>query len=252
MPLYFYDLGLADQLPLAKEVNAGLADFASAVPDRLRWMAHVPLTFPQQAAEVLAEAVSGGAAGVQIGTSAGGRRLDEAMFAPFWAAVDEMATPVFLHPAYELAVREFEMYNLGAAVGLPLETTVAIERLICSGHFDRYPNLRVIAAHGGGFFPCNVGRLRTYSQVRGGYEAAAEPWEYVGRIKFDSKVDDVATLRFLLEKAGAGNVMIGTDCSFRSAPAAPVQDLRLASGADETTFRLAAGTNAAKLFGFPG
>lgn len=250
-PVYFYELGLADQLSLAREVNAGLADFAAAAADRLRWMAHVPLTFPEQAAEVLADAVSSGTSGVQIGTSASGYRLDEAMFDPFWAAVDELAVPVFLHPAYELAVREFAVHHLGAVAGLPLETTVALERLICSGHFDRYPRLQVIAAHGGGFFPFNVGRLQKYSQVRGGYEAAAEPWDYVGRIKFDSKVDDIATLRFLLEKAGADNVMIGTDCPFGSAPGAPVRDLRMATGADEEAFRLAAETNAARLFGFP-
>lgn len=249
-PLYFYELGLTDQLLLAKEVNAGLAEFAAAAPDRLRWMAHVPLTFPEQAAEILADAVSSGTSGVQIGTSANGYRLDEVMFDPFWEAVNELAVPVFLHPAYEMTIREFDAYQLSTVVALPLETTIAIERLICARHFDRYPHLRIVAAHGGGFFPYNVGRLWKYNDVRGGYSAAAKPWDYVGRIKFDSKVDDVAALRFLLEKAGADNVMIGTDCSFGSAPVAPVEELRLASGSDEAAFRLVAETNAVQLFGF--
>lgn len=250
-PLYFYELGLTDQVLLAKEVNAGLAEFAAAAPDRLRWMAHVPLTFPEEAAEVLADAVTSGTSGVQVGTSANGHRLDEAIFDPFWEVVDQYAVPVFLHPAYEMTIREFDSYQLSTVVALPLETTIALERLICATHFDRYPRLRIVAAHGGGFFPYNVGRLWKYNDVRGGYQAAAKPWEYVGRIKFDSKVDDVAALRFLLEKAGADNVMIGTDCSFGSAPVAPVEELRLASQSEEAVFRQAAETNAAQLFGFP-
>jgi hypothetical protein len=72
----------------------------------------------------------------------------------------------------------------------------------------------------------------------------------VGQIKFDSLVYDVDTLRFLVQKAGPQNVMIGTDCSFSSAPVAPVDELRAAIDDDED-FLMAAGGNAAEMFGFP-
>jgi predicted TIM-barrel fold metal-dependent hydrolase len=48
-------------------------------------------------------------------------------------------------------------------VGFPLETTVAIGRLICAGVLDRYPRLELVLVHGGGYFPYQPGRLR---QVR--------------------------------------------------------------------------------------
>ena len=230
-PLYFYEHPLELQAAAARACNHGMAEFAASHPERLRWMAHVPLAFPEEAATVLREAVAEGAVGVEIGTSAAGHRLDQPRYDVWWSAVDAVGTPVFLHPAYEQDNPEMTQYLLHNVIGLPYETTIALERMICARTFDRFPGLRVIAAHGGGFFAWSVGRLRNYIELRpslGG--APSQPWSYVGRIKFDSKVDDVATLRFLIEKAGTENVMIGTDASFQSAPLAPVQDVLDALG----------------------
>jgi aminocarboxymuconate-semialdehyde decarboxylase len=249
-PLYFFELPLEPQSLVATETNLGLAEYCAVHPDRLRWMAHVPLGHPEAAARVLEDAAGLGASGVQVGTSAAGRRLDEPAFDPFWETVDRLRIPVFVHPGYELQIPAFADFSLGAIIGLPMETTTALERLICAGHFDRYPGLCVVGAHGGGFFPYNVGRLRNYIRVRDTLrELPPDPWSYVGRIKFDSLVYDIDTLRFLVGKAGAENIMIGTDCSFSSAPAAPVDELRAAIDDDEQ-FRMAAGGNAAELFGF--
>jgi aminocarboxymuconate-semialdehyde decarboxylase len=249
-PLYFFELPLAPQSAVAKETNLGLAEYCAVHPDRLRWMAHVPLGWPEASAEILDEAVALGASGVQVGTSAAGRRLDDPALDPFWETVERLNVPVFIHPGYELQIQAFADWNLGAIIGLPLETTIALERLVCAGHLDRYPSLRVVGAHGGGFFPYNVGRLRNYIRVRPALkDLPSDPWSYVGRIMFDSLVYDVDTLRFLVAKAGPENIMIGTDCSFSSAPIAPVDELRAAIDDDEG-FRLAAGGNAAELFGF--
>ena len=167
-PLYFFELPLAPQSAVATETNLGLAEYCAVHPDRLRWMAHVPLGWPEAAAETLEEAVGLGASGVQVGTSAAGRRLDDPALDPFWETVERLNVPVFIHPGYELQIQAFADWNLGAIIGLPLETTIALERLVCAGHFDRYPSLRVVGAHGGGFFPYNVGRLRNYIRVRAG------------------------------------------------------------------------------------
>ena len=232
-PLYFYEHPVEMQAAAARACNRGMADFAGSHPDRLRWMAHVPLAFPRQAADVLREAVTAGAAGVEIGTSAAGHRLDEPRYDVWWSAVDALDVPVFLHPAYEQETPEMTQYLLHNVIGLPYETTIALERMICARTFDRFPGLRVVAAHGGGFFAWSVGRLRNYIELRPVLDGAPpQPWSYVGRIKFDSKIDDISSLRFLIEKAGPENVMVGTDASFQSAPPAPVQDVLDALGAD--------------------
>lgn len=249
-PLYFFELPLEPQSVVARETNLGLAEYCSVHPDRLRWMAHVPLGWPDAAAAMLEQAAELGASGVQVGTSAAGRRLDDPELDGFWQTASRLRIPVFVHPGYELQVPAFADFSLGAIIGLPVETTTALERLICAGHFDRYPDLVVVGAHGGGFFPYNVGRLRNYIRVRESLRGLpADPWSYVGQIKFDSLVYDVDTLRFLVQKAGPENIMIGTDCSFSSAPVAPVDELRAAID-DDADFERAAGGNAARLFGF--
>jgi aminocarboxymuconate-semialdehyde decarboxylase len=250
-PLYFYEHALDLQAAAARACNLGMADFAARHPERLRWMAHVPLAFPDEAAAVLTEAVIAGAVGVEIGTSAAGHRIDGPRYDVWWAAVDELGTPVFLHPAYEQSTQEMTQYLLHNVIGLPYETRIALERMICARTFDRFPGVRVVAAHGGGFFAWSVGRLRNYIHLRPDLAGApAEPWSYVGRIKFDSKVDDVASLRFLIERAGPGNVMIGTDASFQSAPPAPVQDVLEALGSGRADHAAAIlGGNARSWFG---
>jgi aminocarboxymuconate-semialdehyde decarboxylase len=248
-PLYFYELELDPQAGIAHQTNLGLAEMCLGHEDRLQWMAHVPLAFPAEAAAMLRDAASRGASGVQVGTSAAGRRLDESSFDPFWAAVDDLEIPVFLHPAYEQKIPEYATFKLGVVVGLPAEVTVAVERLICARHFDRYLNLNVVAALGGGFFPYNEGRLRHYiSQGTELADAPTDPWSYVGRLKFDSFLHDVPALEFLIKKAGAANVMIGTDCSFLSATPTPVADVRSATAGDEAAFEQVAETNAHDLF----
>lgn len=250
-PLYYYELDLAPQEAVARETNIGLEEFTRGHEDRLRWMAQVPLAFPERAAEVLRDASELGCAGVQIGTTAAGRQLDGPEFEAFWSAAEELDQTVFLHPAYERKIPEYSDYHLGVVVGLPVEVTVAVERLICSHVFDRHPNLRVVAALGGGFFPYNNGRLRHYSsfgaQLR---DAPKEPWDYVGQLKFDSFLHDVGQLRFLITQAGAENVLIGTDCSFLSATPTPVSDLRAAADGDETVIQQVGETNPAQLFRF--
>jgi len=250
--LYFYELPLEPQTTIARETNVGLEDYCAKHRDRLGWMAHVPLAFPEESARVLAAALSDGAIGVQVGTSAAGRRLDDPAYAPFWSEVALHNVPVFLHPAYEITADEITQYRLETVIGLPFETTIALERLICAGFFDRYPDVTLIAAHGGGYFPWGVGRLRSIGIFSSTAPDHVDPWSYVGQIQFDSKVDDIETLRFLIHRAGAENVMIGTDCSFTRPPITPVQDVKDALGVDDSpALRKILEGNARKLFGLP-
>jgi aminocarboxymuconate-semialdehyde decarboxylase len=247
-PLYYYELELEPQELMARTTNLGAAEFCEGHDDRLRWMAHVPLAFPEVAAKVLADAAEQGAVGVEIGTTVNGRRIDEPAFDPFWEAVESLNLPVFMHPAYENPLPEYEPYSLGLAIGLPVESTVALERLICARTLDRYPNLTIIAALGGGCFPYLVGRLRHYATFTPGLQGTpSDPWSYVGQLKFDSHLHDAEALQYLIQKAGPENVLIGTDCSFQSATPEPMRELRDATD-DEAAFKQVAEGNALELF----
>jgi aminocarboxymuconate-semialdehyde decarboxylase len=248
-PLYYYELPLRDQLQMAQTFNRSAAEFCAGREDRLRWLAHVPLTFPEVAADVLAEARDLGAAGVQLGTSAGGHRLDENMFEVLWDRLESLHMPVLLHPAYESEAPENGQYAIGQVMGLLSEVTNTLQRLICGRVLDRHPQLEIVAALGGGFFPYGVGRLRHYTTWRPELaDSPEDPWSYVGQIKFDSHLHDPEALRFLVNKAGASNVLIGTDCSFPSCTPSPMGELQAALGDDDAAIKAVAEDNAYEMF----
>ena len=199
--------------------------------------------------KVLEQAVEMGAAGVQIGSTAAGQRFDDPVFDVFWDKIEALDIPVFLHPAYESDGPEHDRYALGVVQGMLIEVTNALQRLICGHVLDRHPKLTIVAALAGGFFPYAEGRLRHYTTFRPELvDAPKDPWSYVGQIKFDSHTHDAPTLRFLIDKAGVDNVVIGTDCSFQSCTPAPMDELRAALGNDAASVEKVATTNAQALF----
>ena len=72
-----------------------------------------------------------------------------------WAKAEELGVPLFIHPqgVPELNKRLSGNGWLGNTIGNPLETTIALSHLIFEGTLDRFPGLKLIAAHGGGFCP---------------------------------------------------------------------------------------------------
>ncbi len=249
-PLFYHDLPLEPQALMAREVNLGLAEFCNGREDRMRWMAQVPLTFPQESCRMLEQAKADGACGVQISTSANGHRLDEEQYEPFWSKLEELGMTVFLHPAYERDLPEFADFRLGPVLALGVEVTVTLERMIYKGVFDRHSKLVIVAGLGGGFFPYNVGRLRHYSKIDACFEnlTKRDPWSYVGQIKFDCFLHDPSQIRFLIRQAKPENVLLGTDASFRSMMPDPVGVLREAADGDEAVVTQIGETNAKALF----
>jgi aminocarboxymuconate-semialdehyde decarboxylase len=237
---------------MALASNQGLADFCAVVPDRLKWMANVPLQSPQLAVEVLDGAVRMGAVGVEIGTAVADRRPDEPEFEPFWSAVERHGLPVFVHPAYNRPNDGLEPFHFQNVMGNPLETTIFVERMICTRTLDRHPGVRLILSHGGGFFPYQVGRLRHARTVRVELKDAPEdPWSYVRRqIYIDTICHDRQALSYLVARAGADRVIMGTDAPFDMATPEPMRALLEAVSAADA--RQIAEDNPASLFGFHG
>jgi aminocarboxymuconate-semialdehyde decarboxylase len=246
-PLLYYDVDADAAEAMCEAVNRGLAEFCRHSPDRLRWMAHVPMQAPDAAPVVLAEAARSGCVGVEVGTSIAGRRLDEAAYRPFWGEAERLGLPVLIHPAYNQPHPALDDWYLQNVIGNPLETTIAIERLICAGVLDSHPGLRVVIVHAGGFFPFQGGRLRHARGVRPELSGAPEdPWAYRGQIVADTISHDRDALRFLVAKMGADNVVMGTDLPFDMATPHPMRALEDAVGDDDA--RRIAEVNPARLF----
>jgi aminocarboxymuconate-semialdehyde decarboxylase len=232
---------------LSQAVNTGLAAMAAVHPERIGWMAHVPLDHPELAARLLEETVQAGAVGVEVPTRIDGRRIDEPEYEPFWAAAERLSVIVFPHPYENEPNPALERWHLDNVIGNLLETTVTAERLITAGVLDRHPKLRILLPHAGGFFPYQAGRLRHARTVRPELaETPTDPWAYCGQLLFDSITHDVAALTYLVERVGIENVVLGTDLPAPMAPAAPVTELRDALGVE--TAEIVASVNAARLY----
>jgi aminocarboxymuconate-semialdehyde decarboxylase len=247
-PFFYYDVDAGAGAALAELINDGLRAMSAARPDRLHWMATVPLQDPERAAEMLLAQRDRGCVGVEIGTSTGARRLDDEVFEPFWAAAAQAGLPVMLHPAYQHPHPGFDRFHLTNVIGNMLETTIAIERLIMAGVLDRHPGLTIVIVHSGGYFAYQQGRLRHARQVRSfAPETPVDPAAYFGRVRFDTLTHDRQALDFLISKVGADNMLLGTDLPCDMASPQPWEDLVAVAG--EATAAKIAGDNATALFG---
>lgn len=246
-PLFYYHLEPAAAEAICRAANTGLRDFCAVAPDRLRWMAHVPMCSPTRAVETLREAHSQGCVGVEVGSSIAGTRLDEESIEPFWAEVEKLHLPVFLHPAYNEPSDALEPFYFQNVIGNQLETTIAIERLICAGILDRHPGLVVLLAHAGGYFPYQAGRLRHAISVRPELASVdPDPWRYLRQLWFDCITHDVAAAAYLVARVGAERVVLGSDLPFDMGLTRPYDFLCEAVGAK--TAETIAVDNASALF----
>jgi aminocarboxymuconate-semialdehyde decarboxylase len=245
---FCYDLDAGLAVTACQVTNEGMARFCEYAPERLHWLANLPMQAPGEAVSVYRKAVAAGAVGAAMGTSIAGRRLDEPDFGAFWAEADAIGKPVLIHPAFNCPHPALEQWYLQNAIGNPLETTIVVERLICAGVLDRYPRVRLVLMHGGGFLPYQTGRLVHARSVRPELaDAPINAWEYFGRLYFDTITHDAQALRYLVERVGVSQVVLGTDLPFDMALADPMATL---TGAlDEAQVEAVAVTNPRRLFG---
>jgi aminocarboxymuconate-semialdehyde decarboxylase len=244
--LFMYRLALGPAERFARIVNEGLAEFCSAAPDRLSFMATAPLQDVPTACAVVADAVGLGAAGVAVATSIAGRRLDEDAFLPFWELCSRHSLPVFIHPCYNDQHPALDRWYLQNVIGNPLESAIAVERLMCSGLLDALPSTRVIVVHGGGFLPYQLDRLRHASAARPEFAAPVDTERLLDRFFFDTVLHGPQALRFLADRVRLDRLVLGTDMPFDMAVADPLGAIRTALGA--AAVERVAEQNPARLF----
>jgi aminocarboxymuconate-semialdehyde decarboxylase len=223
----------ADALDLSRRLNDHIAGIVRDYPKRFAGLATIPMQDPDLAAAELERCIRElGLRGAQIGTHVdtnphSGRidtlNLDNASLQPVWSAAEELDAAIFVHPWDMVGKERMPKYWLPWLVGMPAETSLAICSLIFGGVFERFPKLRVAFAHGGGAFPCTIGRIERGFHVRPDLVATENnmnPRNYLARdnaparFYVDSLVHDADALRMLLKLFGAQRVALGSDYPF--------------------------------------
>ncbi|NNN29753.1 amidohydrolase [Streptomyces sp. S3(2020)] len=248
MPMHHYwaDPDLA--LRLARTVNEAVAAHCAEAPDRLYGLGTVPLQHPDLAVALLDRAVTEhGLYGVSVSTTVDGRELADPAHDAVWHKAEELGAVVFVHPWGCSLGERLASHYLGNTVGQPVETTIALSHLVFSGVLDRFPRLKLVAAHGGGYLPTYIGRSDHAWRVRQDARGCAEPPSaYLRRMWFDSLVYTPRALRHLVEEVGADRVVLGTDHPFDMGVEDPVARLD-AAGLDPADRAAVAGGNALDL-----
>jgi len=233
---------------LGREPGRQNEALAAMAGERVAVLGTVDLERPDELVELMGD---GRLAGVEIQASPGGDYLGHERFEPFWAAAEETGALVFVHPSTRgFALPVMDEFYLWNAAGNPIETALTAAHMTLAGTMERHPGLRVLLAHGGGAILALRGRLRHAHSFQPQARARLQesPVDSLRRFLYDTVVHDPDVLRALLDFAGPGNVLLGSDYPFDMGddrPAELVRGLGLPAPEEEAVL----GGNALRLIG---
>ena len=239
--------------------NEKLAELCAARPDRFAAFASLSLQYPDLAVQQLEAAIKKqGLKGAAIGGSALGDDFSNPKYHPVWAKADELGAVLFIHPQSTppLAARFKGNGWLSNTIGNPLDTTIALQHLIFEGTLDKFPGLKIVAAHGGGYLPSYAPRsdhacFVSPQNCNPDIKLKKKPTEYLNQLYFDALVFTPEALRHLVAQVGVSQVMLGTDhpIPWEEHPVDHVFATTTLSNKEKAAIL---GGNAARLFGLTG
>jgi aminocarboxymuconate-semialdehyde decarboxylase len=204
------ELPPADGQVWVRKLNDAMAETVAASGKRLLAHATLHLAEPQAAARELERCTKTlGMTGCMIGTNLPHGELHENRFDALWEAAQALDIPIVLHPLMDgpAACMFHQLPRYKNLYGRLIDSTVTATQLILAGVFDRYPKLRLVLVHGGGFLPYQTGRLdREF-----GTKDKKLPSDYVKQFYYDTVLMTAPALTMLFSLVGTGQVMIGSD-----------------------------------------
>ncbi len=244
--LFSYWAKAKDALVLSEFLNDHIAGIVDKYPKRFVGLATIPLQDIDLAILELQRCVeTQGFAGVQIGSHVNDVNLNDPYFFPFYEEAEKLGAAIFVHPWDMMAKDKMAKYWLPWLVGMPAESSLAICSMIFGGVFEKFPNLRVAFAHGGGSFPATIGRIEHGFDVRPDLVAVdnpINPRNYLSKIYFDTLVHDPLMMNYLMDLVGPNQLALGTDYPFPLGELSPGKLIDSMPYNDEMKERLFNGT----------
>ena len=170
-PRVAHDRTLAPQY--ARMMNDEIAAVVAAHPKRFRGVALLATVDPDAMVAELTRAVKElGFVGAYVPVGPTAKRMDHPDFEALYRAIVDLDVMLWLHPSRpplaDYTDEQTSMYQIWQQMGWPYDTTAAMYRIVFSGVFERYPSIRIITHHHGGFVPYYQGGMR------GSWAASAE------------------------------------------------------------------------------
>jgi len=236
-------------IKMSRAVNEHLAGIVKAHPDRFVALAHVPLQAPDAAAAELEYCVKQlGFRGCEIGTNVVGGEVSRGRD-QFWKMANDLDVVVFMHPNGFTQGDRLTDHYFTNVIGNPLDTTVALGHIVFDGLLERFPKLKLVAAHGGGYIAHYPARMDHVWGARVDARTVLKktPRQSLRRVYFDTIVFEREQLRHLVNLWGVDHVLVGTDYPYDMGmydPRGFVDGAKFLSGGDRAKIK---GLNAAKL-----
>jgi aminocarboxymuconate-semialdehyde decarboxylase len=200
------------QAEFERASNELVADRVVSRPERFVGLGTLPLKDTDLALAELDRLTANGLRGVNLPAQVDGDYLGAPRFHSIWEAIRDRELVAFIHPD---GARDmwFQQYALWNSVGQPIEEAKALASLILEGVLERYPGLKIVVSHGGGYLPHYVGRLdRNVTNMPDSVRNLSRaPSEYLRELFFDTCVYDVGTLEALVHRYGADHIVMGSD-----------------------------------------
>jgi aminocarboxymuconate-semialdehyde decarboxylase len=252
-PQYYYWMDAETGPRVSAMMNDAIAAMAGARADRFVGVATLPMDHPEAAAAELERAHRElGMNGFEINADVNAGDLDDPRYDPIWKKASELDMLAILHPHGWTEPRRMDDYYLINLVCMPLASTVAVARMIMGGVFHRFPDLKLMVVHGGGYLPFYFGRTDHGYRIRPETQRNIPelPSHYLHKLYFDTTVFRPEEVEYLVGEFGAEHVLMGTDYPFDMGPTDPLGFLAKAK-LTEAERDLIVGGNAARLLRIP-
>ena len=221
----------ADQaIELAKKANDVLAEAVAKRSDRFGGFAALPMQDPDAAIVELNRCVKElGFKGAnvngfsEIGSAGAVVYLDDERYLPFWAEVEKLDVPFYLHPRDPVsreAIYEGHPWFRGSAWAFGAETSLHALRLMGSGLFDRYPKVNVILGHLGEGLPYMIWRVdHRISRTPRGIPAKKKMADYLRENFFHTTSGNFRTQSLIdaMLEVGSDRILFSVDYPFEKA-----------------------------------
>ena len=203
----------------AVSINKILSGYEVATDGRLVGLGVLPTSSVEAAAEsVKTITQTEGLYGAAVGPSIAGLQFDDPRLDLFWKEMANNKLPLFIHPENSLPLDTLKGFHqsLHFALGFPMETTIAIGRLVLGGVMARFPTLKIVVAHGGGCIPFLGGRLDSVHRAQFTAEDSLPnpPSTYLSQLYLDALVYYAPAFQAEYRLVGEEHLMFGTDHPF--------------------------------------
>ena len=246
----------------AQRANEFLAVQIVRQPTRLRGFAALPMQSPELAANELERCVRDlGFVGALVNGFSQVENPDHAVYYdlkqywPFWEKVQSLDVPFYLHPRNPLpkdcAIYDGHPWLMGPTWAFGQETAVHALRLMGSGLFDAYPDLRIILGHMGEGLPYSMWRIdhrNAWVKTTPKYPAKRKIVDYFNENFYLTTSGNFRTQTLIdaILEIGADRILFSTDWPFENIDHAA--DWFASASISEADRKKIGHTNAAQLF----